>query len=87
VGRKQGLRELRQAWRQLRNGACRIQGRVRHERLDDREDYGEERLAIIGMSGHTILYVVYTLREMRIRLISARRATRHEQVDYYQQNA
>jgi uncharacterized DUF497 family protein len=32
------------------------------ERLDDRDDYGEERLAIVGMSGQTILYVVYTLR-------------------------
>jgi uncharacterized protein len=56
------------------------------ERLDDRDDYGEDRLAIIGMSGHTILYVVYTLRGLRTRLISARRATKHEQDDYYQQN-
>jgi uncharacterized DUF497 family protein len=56
------------------------------ERLDDRDDYGEDRLAIIGMSAHTILYVVYTLRGLRTRLISARRATKHEQDDYYQQN-
>jgi uncharacterized DUF497 family protein len=56
------------------------------EELDDREDYDEERYTIVGMSEGTLLFVAYTLRETRIRLISARRATRHEQDDYYQQN-
>ena len=56
------------------------------EGLDDREDYGEERFAIIGMAGSTLLYVVYAHRGLRLRLISARRATKHEQDDYYQQN-
>jgi uncharacterized protein len=57
------------------------------EGLDDREDYGEERFTIIGMTGGTLLYVTYTLRETHVRLISARRATKHEQDDYYQQNS
>jgi uncharacterized DUF497 family protein len=57
------------------------------EELDDREDYGEDRFTIVGMSGHTLLFVAYALRGTRIRLISARRATRHEQDDYYQQNS
>jgi hypothetical protein len=33
------------------------------ERLDDREDYGEERLVIIGMAeGHVLLFVACTER-------------------------
>jgi uncharacterized DUF497 family protein len=54
------------------------------EELDDREEYGEERFTIVGMVADALLFVAYTLRGTRIRLISA--ATRHEQDDYYQQN-
>jgi len=58
------------------------------ERLDDREDYGEERYVIIGMAeGHVLLFVAYTERAERIRIISARRVTQHEQDDYFRQNA
>ena len=58
------------------------------ERLDDREDYGEERFVMIGMTaGNILLFVAYTEREERIRIISARRATQYEQDDYFQQNA
>ena len=58
------------------------------ERLDDREDYGEERFVIVGMAeGHVLLFVAYTERQERIRIISARRATQHEQDDYFRQNA
>jgi hypothetical protein len=52
------------------------------ERRDDRQDYGEERFILIGMVQGVVLTVVYTLREERARLISARRATRLEQDDY-----
>ena len=58
------------------------------ERLDDREDYGEERLVIVGMAeGNVVLLVAYTEREGRIRIISARRATQYEQDDYFQRNS
>jgi uncharacterized DUF497 family protein len=58
------------------------------ERLDDREDYREERFVIIGMAdGHVLLFVAYAEREDRIRIISARRVTQHEQDDYFRQNA
>jgi len=58
------------------------------ERLDDREDYGEERFVIIGMAeGQVVLFVAYAEREERIRIISARRATQDEQDDYFRQNA
>ena len=58
------------------------------ERVDDREDYGEVRLILSGMAeGQFLLTVVYTEREGRIRVISARRATPREQDDYFQQNS
>ena len=58
------------------------------ERLDDRENYGEERFVMIGMAdGSVLLFVAYTEREERIRIISARSATQNEQEDYFRQNA
>jgi uncharacterized DUF497 family protein len=58
------------------------------EFLDDRDEYGEERFVIVGMGeGKVLLFVAYTEREERIRIISARRATKYEQDDYFQQNA
>ena len=58
------------------------------ERVDDREDYGEERFILIGMAhGRVLLVVIYTERSDRIRIISARRATVHEHDDYIKENA
>ena len=58
------------------------------ERLDDREDYGEERFVLIGMAeGNVVLFVAYTERQGRMRIISARRATQNEQDDYFQRNS
>jgi uncharacterized DUF497 family protein len=54
--------------------------------VDDRENYGEVRFTIVGMVEGTLIFVAYTERDERIRIISARRATRHEQDDYFQQN-
>lgn len=56
------------------------------EWIDEREDYGEERTILLGMADGTILVVVYTERGERLRLISARRATRHEQDFYHREN-
>ncbi len=57
------------------------------ERVDDREDYGEGRFILIGVAeGDILLFVAYTEREDRIRIISARRAVQSEQEDYFQQN-
>jgi uncharacterized protein len=55
------------------------------ELLDDRRDYGEERFVIIGMVEGRILYVAYSERDDVIRMISARRATKHEEQAYYEQ--
>ena len=57
------------------------------EIIDERMDYGEERINLIGMCNGVILHVTYTERSDRIRLISARRAEKHEQDHYYSQNA
>ena len=55
------------------------------ERFDDHRDYCEERFIIIGTAlGGIVLVVVYTVRQGRIRILSARRATQYEQDDYFQ---
>lgn len=56
------------------------------EFLDDRQDYGEERFVTIGVAATNLLYVAYTERQDVIRIISARRATKHEQEIYLQEN-
>ena len=56
----------------------------RLESLDLKFNYGEERVEIIGMANGRLLFVVVTLRGDRVcRIISARRAKRHEQDWYY----
>ena len=39
------------------------------ERIDDRRDYGEERFILIAMAEGHVLFVAYTERENRFRLI------------------
>ena len=54
--------------------------------LDDREDYGEERWIAIGWIRALIGVVVYTERQGDvIRIISARKASKHE-VRLYEQS-
>ena len=57
------------------------------EWIDDRADYEEERIILLAMSDGQILSIVYTERAERIRIISARRATKYEKDIYYRQNA
>jgi hypothetical protein len=54
----------------------------RIERVDDRRDYGEDRIQVIGLSAGRVLFVVYTRRGDVIRVISARRANRDERKAY-----
>jgi uncharacterized DUF497 family protein len=53
------------------------------ERRDFDREPGETRYVISGMVEDVILTVVYTERGERTRIISARRATKHEQAEYY----
>ena len=54
----------------------------RLEDLDDRFDYGEERMNVTGAIGTRVLVVTYTLRGAVHWLISARKATRKERERY-----
>ena len=57
------------------------------EILDEREDYGEERVLLLGMVEGQLLSVIYTERKGRFRLISARRASKDEQDHYFTKNS
>ena len=51
---------------------------------DDRDDYGEERWIAIGMRSDLVVVVVVTEPDPRtIRIISFRKATRHEQRRFF----
>lgn len=52
------------------------------EHEDQRESYGELRIFALGTVGGVTLAIVYTYRGNRIRIISARKATRHERKTY-----
>jgi uncharacterized DUF497 family protein len=55
------------------------------EILDDRFDYGEERIQSLCMDHGEVLFVVTVMPDDNIcRIISARKATRHEQEQYFQ---
>jgi uncharacterized protein len=54
--------------------------------LDERENYGEPRYVTIGMAPKRLLYVAYTMRGDRIRIISARGAEPYEQRRYHEEN-
>ena len=59
----------------------------RIEKIDDRFVYGEERIQVIGMAHGRVLFVIVTLPgEDTRRIISARKATRHEQDRYHAGN-
>ncbi len=49
----------------------------------DETSSDEERFNVIGMAQGRILYVVYTWRRSNIRIISARKAEKYEEKEYY----
>lgn len=51
---------------------------------DDRFDYGEQRFVTLGMLHGMVVSIIHTETFQRIHLISFRKATRHEQIIYYQ---
>ena len=53
--------------------------------LDDRKDYGEDRCITFGLLGATVIAIAHTERSNRIRIISMRKASRHEEKDYFEQ--
>ena len=51
---------------------------------EDKRDYDETRIQVIGIVNQVVLFVVYTKRNGRYRIISARRANKNERRQYYQ---
>jgi uncharacterized DUF497 family protein len=51
---------------------------------EDKRDYDEARIQVIGIVNQVVLFVVYTKRNGRYRIISARRANKNERRQYYQ---
>ena len=52
---------------------------------DDREDYGERRFLTLGLLEDQVVSVAHTERDDTIRLISIRKATKHEARFYFSQ--
>ena len=55
--------------------------------LDDRFDYGETRYIAYGLLRGKVIVVAYTERGERIRLISARKAVKDEEIYYFKEIA
>ncbi len=51
---------------------------------DSRKEYGEKRIITVGRIGNIVSVVVYTMRNEKIRIISARRANERERRRYYE---
>ena len=51
---------------------------------DDRFAYGEQRFITIGMLKSIVVVITHTKRNNVIRVISMRKASKHEQKIYYQ---
>ncbi len=53
------------------------------ERLDEREDYGEDRIIATGHWQKYFIVVIYTWRGENRRIISAWKAGKNEKEEYY----
>ena len=70
---------------------CRCQPSIIYDPLrivtqDRRRDYGEDRFQVIGAINERTYVVVYTMRGMATRIISARKANTRE-IGHYEHNA
>lgn len=54
---------------------------------DDRFDYKEQRFITLGLLEARVIVIVHTERDNLIRIISARKATKNEEIRYFQQIA
>lgn len=53
--------------------------------IDDRFKYGEVRYQTLGLLNNRVIMVVHTESENVIRIISARKANKHEKTTYFSQ--
>lgn len=52
---------------------------------DDRQDYGEQRFLTLGLLEDQVVSITHTERGETIRIISIRKATKHEARHYFSQ--
>jgi uncharacterized DUF497 family protein len=53
------------------------------EKIDDRQEYGETRIIVIGLIAERLCVCAYTWRKNVRRIISLRKANQREIDDYY----
>ena len=51
---------------------------------DDRFDYGEVRFITLGLLQDMVVVIIHTERDTSVRIISMRKAHKHEQRQYFQ---
>jgi uncharacterized protein len=51
--------------------------------FDDRFDYGEDRFTTLGLLEGRVMVIVHTETNNALRRISARKATRNEEISYF----
>jgi len=54
---------------------------------DDRFDYGESRFITLGLLSSHLVVIAHTETENVIRIISARKATKNEEISYFKEIA
>ncbi len=54
---------------------------------DDRFDYGEERFVTFGLLDGRVVAIAHTESDEVIRIISVRKATKHEESSYFKEIA
>lgn len=55
--------------------------------LDDRFDYGEDRFISFGLFDGRVVSVAHTETDTTIRIISVRKATTNEEINYFKEIA
>ena len=55
--------------------------------LDDPFDYREKRFVTLGLLQERVVVIAHTETEEMIRIISVRKATKNEEISYFQQIA
>ena len=54
---------------------------------DSRDDYGEQRMLALGLLDDVVLLIVHVENDDSIRIISMRKANKHETNDYYEKSS
>jgi uncharacterized DUF497 family protein len=52
--------------------------------LDDRVDYGEPRFITVGLLQGRVVVIAHTETDEVVRIISVRKATKHEEISYFE---